>query len=911
MHDGLYSPPFKAIPRGRHARRNSADSSDVWRKSSGKAGQSSEAQKRKWRASRNDTFSGVEDLLDTDFNPLDSQPGNIWDDESASYTKFDLKFEEADVKLGPVGPGLQRSQSMKSPVGRKGSAARNRTSRYIGVGSSNRKNQWQARILVHGKVTHLGYYRSEEEAAMVYDRVAVSLNGPGATTNFPASRYMKSGPAEFIGLGREDLQRALGVKPMDKSSRFRGVSRKKGKWEAKVMVNRKWAYRALFDSEDEAAHAYDAAVRRLKPREASSFVNFGSEDAARKRPPQPVLPATRSKSQKLTRPKNNGAGLKRNPHSFPDILTLDEAHIPNGSPELDAPSTPTNPPSLKTPVSPFSGTTMASNIMTSTLFGDLSSTDSLTADMPISMHTSCASPMSKSCNSLSQMSTVATSVLNLPDPNSIGVPPPENVPFPELVSTPFASNTSGEPMLQSQKSIGLPPLQGHSSGGLPPLQRHNSSSLAQMQSHTSGGLTPLQSHNSGGLAQIQSHNSGGLPPLQSHNSGGPPRRKSSDFASRRTQSVASRRGSLDLPQIPPPILEPSTMMPQENGSHGLDNYFANMPTTQELVHTLPQSQQAHCHEMHQELQPTQPTRNPFQEVSGSMPAITAASPLPLARASSGAFPPTHPHGNLLTKLRSMPESELDRLTQTPLQMGGGLSPAPGSISRAASEHVLRRQASAVTPPLHGVHFSGLPDDILGGQQSFACLPHQLSATNGTAELKRSMMGQTSSPALPLKMAKGILTNQGPGLPEHAEIDCDLGRDFAPINQHYGGLQSLSATGVTYVPDVNPGVQSQACNRGLATYASLPTSLEGSMHMLQGGQHSAQTEAMPGQMCTGVNNEVIGDNATDLLDGLLRENVDAANSQGVQIGGEFLHAYDSIDLAGDAFMLGRTQLEPLP
>lgn len=70
---------------------------------------------------------------------------------------------------------------------------------------------------------------------MVYDRVAVSLNGPGATTNFPASRYVKAGPAEFIGLGREDLQRALGVKPMDKSSRFRGVSRKKGKWEAKVI----------------------------------------------------------------------------------------------------------------------------------------------------------------------------------------------------------------------------------------------------------------------------------------------------------------------------------------------------------------------------------------------------------------------------------------------------------------------------------------------------------------------------------------------------------------------------------------------------------------------------------------------------------------------------------------------------
>lgn len=87
-------------------------------------------------------------------------------------------------------------------------------------------------------MTHLGYYRSEEEAAIIYDRVAVSLNGAEATTNFPAAEYMQGGGNEFLGLGREDLQRALGVKPMDKSSRFRGVSRKKGKWEAKVLAKR-------------------------------------------------------------------------------------------------------------------------------------------------------------------------------------------------------------------------------------------------------------------------------------------------------------------------------------------------------------------------------------------------------------------------------------------------------------------------------------------------------------------------------------------------------------------------------------------------------------------------------------------------------------------------------------------------
>ena len=89
----------------------------------------------------------------------------------------------------------------------------------MGVGSSNRKNQWQARILVHGKVTHLGYYETEEEAAKVYDRVSISLHGEAAQTNFPQGQYQGQDSREYSGLDREDLQRALGVKPMDKSSK--------------------------------------------------------------------------------------------------------------------------------------------------------------------------------------------------------------------------------------------------------------------------------------------------------------------------------------------------------------------------------------------------------------------------------------------------------------------------------------------------------------------------------------------------------------------------------------------------------------------------------------------------------------------------------------------------------------------
>ncbi len=76
-------------------------------------------------------------------------------------------------------------KSERAKLPRRRLTNKRRTSRFLGVGSSNRKHQWQARILYHGKVTHLGYYRTEEEAARVYDKVAISLHGAGAQTNFP------------------------------------------------------------------------------------------------------------------------------------------------------------------------------------------------------------------------------------------------------------------------------------------------------------------------------------------------------------------------------------------------------------------------------------------------------------------------------------------------------------------------------------------------------------------------------------------------------------------------------------------------------------------------------------------------------------------------------------------------------
>lgn len=41
-----------------------------------------------------------------------------------------------------------------------------------------------------------------------------------------------------------------------------------------VALNRRWSYRELFDSEEDAARAYDAAMWRMRPRDARGYVNF-------------------------------------------------------------------------------------------------------------------------------------------------------------------------------------------------------------------------------------------------------------------------------------------------------------------------------------------------------------------------------------------------------------------------------------------------------------------------------------------------------------------------------------------------------------------------------------------------------------------------------------------------------------
>ena len=59
------------------------------------------------------------------------------------------------------------------------------SSRYKGVSWNKKVEMWQSYISLDRKITHLGYFTEEKDAARAYDEMAFSLYGDCAYLNFP------------------------------------------------------------------------------------------------------------------------------------------------------------------------------------------------------------------------------------------------------------------------------------------------------------------------------------------------------------------------------------------------------------------------------------------------------------------------------------------------------------------------------------------------------------------------------------------------------------------------------------------------------------------------------------------------------------------------------------------------------
>ncbi|XP_047311622.1 APETALA2-like protein 1 [Impatiens glandulifera] len=162
----------------------------------------------------------------------------------------------------------QRQQVKKSRRG-----PRSRSSQYRGVTFYRRTGRWESHIWDCGKQVYLGGFDTAHAAARAYDRAAIKFRGPEADINFDISDYDEDikqmnnlSKEEFVHiLRRQSTGFARG------SSKYRGVTLHKcGRWEARMgqFLGKKYIYLGLFDSEVDAARAYDRAAIKCNGREA-------------------------------------------------------------------------------------------------------------------------------------------------------------------------------------------------------------------------------------------------------------------------------------------------------------------------------------------------------------------------------------------------------------------------------------------------------------------------------------------------------------------------------------------------------------------------------------------------------------------------------------------------------------------
>ena len=154
---------------------------------------------------------------------------------------------------------------------------RQRSSQYRGVTKHRSSGKWDAKIWVRetAKEVYLGRYELEEHAAEAYDVAALKIKGHKVKTNFETSKYSellqnmdtKTLDELVMAVRRQSQGFARG------SSKFRGVRRHNGRWEANIcMPGSKQIYLGLHNDEAEAAASYDKALVKLKgPAAATNF----------------------------------------------------------------------------------------------------------------------------------------------------------------------------------------------------------------------------------------------------------------------------------------------------------------------------------------------------------------------------------------------------------------------------------------------------------------------------------------------------------------------------------------------------------------------------------------------------------------------------------------------------------------